>query len=108
VRRVLFDENVPRKLRRDIPEFSVRTAQEEGWDGTKNGKLLRLASETFEVLLTADQGLRFQQNVAQFRIGVVVIETVDTTLPNLRRMLSDIRSAVERVLPGEVIIVKPR
>jgi hypothetical protein len=49
-------------------------------------------------LLTADQGLRFQQNVAQFR----------TTLPDLQRMLPDIRSVVARVAPGEIIVVTPR
>jgi hypothetical protein len=44
VKRVLFDENMPRKLRRDIPEFAVRTVQEEGWAGLKNGELLRKAA----------------------------------------------------------------
>lgn len=97
---------MPRKLRPDLPEFSIRTVQEEGWDGFKNGQLLRRASGLFDVLLTVDQRLRFQQNVAQFDIGVVVLETVDTTLPNLRRVLSEIRSGVESVTPGGVVVVK--
>ena len=55
MRRVLFDEDMPRQLRRDLPEFSIRTVQEEGWSALKNGELLRRASEKFDVLVTADQ-----------------------------------------------------
>jgi len=106
VRRVLFDENLPRKLRRDLPEFAVRTAQEERWAGFKNGQLLQRASGVFDALLTVDQHLRHQQNVAKFDIGVVVVETDDTTLPNLQLMLTEIRAALKRVQPGTVIIVR--
>jgi hypothetical protein len=107
VKRVLFDENMPRKLRRDLPEFFIRTVQEEGWAGLENGNLLRHAEPTFDVLLTADQRLRYQQNTTRFDIGIVVIETFDTTLPNLRRLLPEIKSAVENVGPGMVTIVTP-
>jgi hypothetical protein len=106
VKRILFDENMPRKLRRELPQFIVRTVQEEGWAGFENGNLLRRASGAFDALLTADQRLRYQQNVAQFEIGVVVIETVDTTLGNLRRFLPQIHAAIERVAPGTVVVVK--
>ena len=85
MRRVLFDENVPRQLRRELPEFVIRTVQEERWDGFKNGALLRQASPSFDALFTADQRLRHQQNVSQFAIGIVVVETYDTRLRNLRR-----------------------
>ena len=92
MRRVLFDENMPRKLRREIKNASVRTVQEEGWAGFKNGELLRRASGRFDVLLTADQRLRYQQNVRQFAIGVVAIETIDTTMPGLRPLLPKIEA----------------
>jgi hypothetical protein len=55
VKRILLDENLPRKLRRSLPEFTVRTVQEEGWTSFKNGELLTRAQETFDVLLTADR-----------------------------------------------------
>ena len=105
MRRVLFDENMPRKLRRDLPEFFIRTVQEEGWAGLENGQLLRRAAPTFDILVTADQRLRYQQNVTRFDIGVVVIETFDTTLTNLRRWLPDIKSAIESCNAGCVAIV---
>lgn len=88
-----------------MPELHVRTVQEEGWGGFENGQLLRRAADRFDVLLTADQRLRYQQNVKQFDIGVVVIETVDTTLDNLQRLLPRIVDAVDRVKPGEVLLV---
>jgi Tfp pilus assembly ATPase PilU len=96
---------MPRKLRRDLPEFMVRTVQEEGWDGLRNGELLRNASLKFDVFVTADQRLRYQQNVAQFSMAVVVIETFDTTLPNLRTILPQLREAIKRAVRGIVTIV---
>lgn len=98
---------MPRKLRSQIPEALIRTVQEEQWAGFKNGELLRRASGRFDVLLTVDQRLRYQQNVKAFDIGVVVIETIDTTLPGLQPLLPQIRSAIESVQPGTVVVLTP-
>lgn len=105
MKRVLFDENMPRKLRRDLPEFQIRTAQEQGWSSYKNGQLLARASEQFDVFLTIDQRLRYQQNVPKFRIGIVVIEVPDTRISYIRSLLAEIRDAITRVNAGEVIII---
>lgn len=105
MRRVLFDENMPRQLRRDLPEFVIRTVQEEGWAGLENGNLLRHAAPTFDVLLTADKRLRYQQNVTQFAIGIVVIETFDTRLRNLRRFIPQLQEAIHKVAPGTDVII---
>ncbi len=107
MRRVLFDEDMPRQLRRDLLEFAIRTVQEEGWSSFKNGVLLRQASAAgFDVLVSADQRLQYQQNIATFKIGVVVIETVDTRLPSLRTALPDLRTAISEVKPGSLLIVR--
>ena len=105
MRRVLFDEDVPRQLRRDLPEFEIRTVQEESWTSVKNGELLRRGSQTFDVLVTADKRLRHQQNVARFDIGVVVIATRDTRLPRLQLAIEELRTAIRDVQPGTVILV---
>jgi predicted nuclease of predicted toxin-antitoxin system len=105
VKRILFDENMPRKLRRDLPAYDVRTVQEEGWAGLENGSLLARAEQVFDVLLTADQRMRYQQNIARFNIAVVVIETSDTTISNLQRLLPTIRQAIAGASPGTVLIV---
>ena len=106
MKRVLFDEDMPRQLRRDLSEYQIRTVQEEGWSSFKNGELLSRASQTFEVLVTADKRLQYQQNLAQFRIGVVVLATVDTRLPQLRSVLPQIRAAIESVGPGSLVVIK--
>jgi hypothetical protein len=96
---------MPRQLRRDLPEFVIRTVQEEGWAGLENGNLLRQAEPAFQVLVTADQRMRYQQNVSKFAIGIVVIETFDTRLRNLRRFVPQLRSAINAVAAGTVTII---
>ena len=105
MKRVLFDEDMPRQLRRDLPEFEILTVQEEGWSSVKNGELLRRASAAFDVFVTADKRLEKQQNIPKFKIGVVVVATVDTRLPSMRSVLKQLRSAISSVTPGTVIIV---
>ena len=105
VRKVLFDENMPRKLRRDLPEFSIRTAQEQGWSSFKNGQLLARAVREFEVLVTIDQRMRYQQNLHDLSLGIVVIDTRDTRFESIRAHVEELREAIARVRPGEVILV---
>ena len=106
MKRVLLDENLPRKLRRDLPEFFVRTVQEEGWTSFTNGELLGRAHQTFDVLLTADRRLQFQQNLPRFEIGVVVILTLSLRFRTIRSAIEQIRSALADVKPGELIQVE--
>jgi hypothetical protein len=106
LRRVLLDENLPRKLRRDLDRFSVRTVQEENWTSYANGELLVRAQDHFDVLLTADRRLQFQQNLARFRIGVVVILTLSLRYRTIKVAIEPIRAALTIVAPGEVIQVQ--
>jgi hypothetical protein len=62
--KVLLDECLPRYLKSALAGHEVRTVQESGWSGLKNGELLNLAEPRFEVFLTSDQNLRYQQNLA--------------------------------------------
>jgi hypothetical protein len=96
----LFDEDVPRQLRRDLPEFFIRTVQEQGWSSLRNGQLLRTASPQFDVLLTADKNLQDQQHLEMFSIAVVVLAARDTRLPSLRAFLTEIRDALIAAMPG--------
>jgi predicted nuclease of predicted toxin-antitoxin system len=69
--RVLVDECLPRFLRRVLPGHFVQTAQDCGWAGIKNGELLLLAEEQFDVFLTSDKNLRYQQNLAERKIAII-------------------------------------
>ena len=70
---ILLDECVPRRFRRHLQGHDVRTVPEMGWASIENGALLAVASGKFEVLVTTDQRLNYQQNVSSFQIGVVVL-----------------------------------
>ena len=100
-----MDENLPRKLRRQLNEFVVRTVQEEGWTSYRNGELLSRAQVAFDVFLTADRRLQFQQNIAKFEIGVVVIVTRNLRLTTITSAQDDIRKALAAVRSGEVMSV---
>ena len=66
---VLLDECVPRRLKSELPDHTVRTTQEEGWAGLENGALLRVAAARFDVLLTVDRKMGLQQNLQGLSIG---------------------------------------
>ena len=105
MRRVLFDENMPRELRRDLPEFEIRTVQEQGWSGLKNGELLRVSQEESAVFVTGDKRLQHQQNIASFHIAVVVVSAQSTRLAPLRALRDRIALAIRQAQPGTVSVV---
>lgn len=95
---VLFDGCVPRPLRRSLLGHTVETAPELGWGALQNGDLLRVAEERFDLLLTADQNLRYQQNLKGRRIAILVLPTNDWTV--LREHTQRIAAAVNTMSPG--------
>ena len=70
--RILLDESLPRRLRAELKGHTVATVREAGWSSVSNGELLQLAAGRFDVFLTADQNLQFQQNLAALPISVIV------------------------------------
>ena len=101
--RVLLDEQLPRQLAFHIPEHHVRTVQQEGWAGLKNGELLqRAVAAEFDVFVTADQNLRFQQNLAGVALCVDVITAVSNALEDLLPAIPAVVSAIEHGRRGEV------
>ncbi|HKO54477.1 MAG TPA: hypothetical protein VJ276_01285 [Thermoanaerobaculia bacterium] len=79
--------------------------QEEGWGAFKNGELLRRAEGRFDVLLTADRRMQYQQKLPAFGIGVVIIVTPRLQLQVLERAIDPLREAIRLVAFGEVIRV---
>jgi uncharacterized protein DUF5615 len=82
--RVLLDECVPRGLRAELPGHDVKTVAEAGWAGVKNGALLQLAGTQFDVLLTVDRALEYQQSFSGLTIAVVVVEAQSNDISVLR------------------------
>lgn len=100
--KILFDQGTPLPLRDCLVEHEVRTAHEEGWSRLKNGELLGAAEVArFEAIITTDQNLRYQQNLDQRRIAIVVLLT--TSWPRIRKLSDTVRHAVDRLKPNDYI-----
>ena len=96
--KVLLDESAPRLIKTSFPEFSISTVQEMGWTGLKNGELLALAEKQFDVFITADKQLRYQQNLTGRRLSVIVLPT--NQVPAVIALLPAIRQAISEIQPG--------
>lgn len=104
--RILLDECAPRPLKREFADYEIRTVVEMGWSGKKNGELLRLMSqEGFTVLLTTDQNLRYQQNLQQAGVAVVVLVAPSNRLLDLVPLIPEVCNVLNTIAPGKVIEV---
>ena len=103
--KVLLDECVPRRLRSELAEHEVLTVTERGWSGIKNGQLLVLAEVEFDVFLTVDQNLRYQQNLKAFNIGVVLLMARNNRLKTLLPLMPEVRKALENIRSADFILV---
>ena len=100
--RVLLDECVPRALRAELSGHEVKTVAEAGWAGLKNGALLQLAATRFDILLTVDRNLEYQQNFAGLTIAVIVIDVPSNDIAVLRPLMPAVLEALPKAKPGVV------
>ena len=103
--RVLLDESLPRPLGRLLVGHAVRTVSQAGWTSVKNGALLRLASTDFDVLVTADQNLEFQQNLETLPLAVVVLVANSNRLESLEPLMPLLLDALKVLEPRRLIRV---
>ena len=101
--KVLLDECVPRKLRRELTNHQVLTVTERGWSGIENGELLRLARNEFDVFLTVDQNLRYQQNLGTFDIAIVLIVSKSNRLRALLLLMPKVRHTLDVIQAGDFV-----
>ena len=97
--KILLDECVPWPMHRLLAGRACMTAQQRGWGGIKNGDLLRLAETEFELFITADQNIRYQQNLAGRSIPILELST--NKLRRLSAAAASIQSAIATMKPGE-------
>jgi predicted nuclease of predicted toxin-antitoxin system len=105
--RVLVDECLPRRLKQELPEHEVRTVTEMGWNGMKNGILLQNAARNFDVFLTADQNLQYQQNLEALPIPVVVLVASSNDINIIQPLMSKVREALPNIQAGQLYKVGP-
>ncbi|MBI3650620.1 MAG: DUF5615 family PIN-like protein [Acidobacteria bacterium] len=99
---LLLDECVDRRLAKELTGHTMKTVPQMGWAGIKNGKLLSLAEAHFDVFITVDRNLSFQQNLLQFSIAVLVLHALTNRLIDLRPLAPKILTALSTVKAGEV------
>ena len=103
--KLLFDQGTPAPLRRHLHGHSVDTLAEKGWSQKGNGELLDLAEhDGYDVLVTTDQSLPHQQNLARWRVGVLL----STDWSGVRLCTGEIARAIEAVRPGQAVEVRIR
>ena len=99
--KLLFDECIPQPLRRRLAEFEISTAQEMGWGRVKNGELLKRAEGVFDVFVTADQQLKYQQNLTGRKLAILVLST--NRWPKVKARKPEIIAAIESLRPGDYL-----
>ena len=98
--RILLDECLPKRLKRDLVGHDARTVPEMGWASKQNGDLLTLAEQQFDVFLTVDRNLSFQQHVDTFSLAVVVMVAKGNRHADLQPLVPEVLAVVGAVLPG--------
>jgi len=104
--RVLIDECLPRKLKNELVEHEVHTVTEIGWSGTKNGALLRRMNTLFDVLVTIDQNLQYQQNLQNSTVAVIQLSAPSNRLKDLLPLVPQLKQILESIEAGEIITIR--
>ena len=104
--KLLLDECLPRKLKKSLPDQACRTVPEEGLAGKKNGALLSLAeSRGFELFLTMDKGLPYEQNLAGRQIAIIILRAPSNRLADLLPHIPACIEVMRSIEPGQVVHV---
>ena len=103
--KLLLDECVTRHLKREFANHEVHTVEEAGFKGLENGNLLRAASGAYNVLITVDKNLPYQQNLTGLEIGILILSAKRNSYVRLKPLMPEALSALETIKPGEIIVI---
>lgn len=105
--KLLLDENLPKRLKSDFSEYEIYTVRDKGWNGKTNGALLKLMeADGFDVLITFDKNLRYQQNFKRYSIPVFVLNASDNSYLTLTKLVPQIKVLLKRKLLSGVTEIK--
>lgn len=105
--KVLLDECVDTRLAAHLTAFDTRTVHDQGWAGITNGKLLALAQADFDVFVTVDRNLAFQQHLPKFSIAVILLHSRSNRVGDLALLVPELTAAIPSAKPGLVTHVGP-
>ncbi|MFB2839423.1 DUF5615 family PIN-like protein [Floridanema evergladense] len=103
--KLLLDECIDRKLAREFIGYEVKTVPQMGWAGTKNGQLLTLAEVEFDVFITVDRNLSFQQNLPEFDIAVIVLQASSNRLADLKPLIPKVLAILSTAIKGQATVI---
>ena len=103
--RVLIDECLDWRLAKALPGHAATSVQKMGWAGVKNGRLLALAEQQFDVFITGDRNVSFQQDIPQFRIAVVVLAAASTQLKDTLPLMLPLLAKIPQLQPVTVTVL---
>ncbi|MBW4633884.1 MAG: DUF5615 family PIN-like protein [Iphinoe sp. HA4291-MV1] len=103
--KLLLDECIDRKLAREFIDYEVKTVPIMGWAGIKNGQLLAFAEAEFDVFITVDRNLSFQQNLPQFNIAVIVLHASSNRLADLKPLAPKVLDILPTITKGQATVV---
>jgi hypothetical protein len=103
--KILLDECVDQRFRKELIGYDVATVQEAGWAGKKNGQLLALAAEKYQVFITVDRNLYFQQNLPKLTIAVLILVACSNRLADLKPLAVDVLKELPNLNSGDVCLI---
>lgn len=103
--KILLDECIDRRLIREFIGYEIKTVPQMGWAGIKDRELLVLAEAEFDIFVTADRNLSFQQNLSQFDLSLVVLQAQSNRLADLKPLVPKVLEILDIAPKGEATLV---
>ncbi len=104
--KILLDECLPLDFRHSFPTHDAHTAQWAGLKGKRNGELLRVAEVAgYDVLLTVDQGIPYQQRLAGLKLSIILVRSLTNQIEDLLPLVDAILTALETIQPGQIVAI---
>jgi predicted nuclease of predicted toxin-antitoxin system len=104
--RILLDENLDWRLRRELPAHQIDSVPLIGWSGVKNGELLDRAQKQYDVLITMDSNMRHEQNLSKFKIAIMALQAPSNRLVDTRPLMAKVLAALSTATPGTLTLIQ--
>ena len=101
--KILLDECIPRPLMQHLPGHYVRTTPQMGWASIANGALIKLAEADFDVFITVDKGILYQQNLRSTVLSFILLHALSNRLEDLLPLVPGILTALTTIKAGEMV-----
>ena len=101
--RLLLDECLPRTLKKEFRGHKIQTVPEMGWSGKRNGELLRLAEKQFDVFITLDQNLQYQQNLSKSAMAVILVSVKNNRFESIQPLVPKVLLTFKSLQSGQVV-----